>query len=458
MAKASPSLMAPSASNEHDWLELARAYSFRARLDRPHYDGPVFARGEGSMIWDVDGKAYLDLNSGQLCGVLGHRHPRIVRAIEEAAKTLIHSSSTYYNVAEIALSERLASILPPGLQKSFFSLSGSDATEAAINIAKKVTGRYEIASPHVSFHGLGDTPRAVSFAAWHEGMPPTAPGNFAVTAPYCFRCPIKHTFPGCDIACLSGSLDVLDAQTVAPIAGFITEPLFSAGGVIEPPPGWLSRVRDACRERGALLILDESQTGLAKLGTMWGFEREGVVPDIITVSKHFGGGVAISAVVTSVEIEQEAIERGFSYSHSHSADPFACAAALATIDAIEEENLAQRALTLGAYWRAHLEELAVRHECIAVVRGRGLLQGIELSDADGAPAYGLGHAVAAHALEQGLLFSVRRKGSVIRFTPPFSTTEEQLDMAAAILDDSLGRAGREMGLGLLSTPVGRHGP
>jgi 2,2-dialkylglycine decarboxylase (pyruvate) len=437
MAQTTTTLRAPSASSEHDWLELARQYSFRARLDRPHYDGPVFARGEGSVVWDVEGKAYLDLNSGQLCGVLGHSHPRIVRAMAEAAKTMIHSSSTYYNVAEIRLSERLASVLPPGLSKSFFGLSGSDATEAAINIAKKVTGRYEIASPHVSFHGLGDTPRAVSFAAWHQGMPPTAPGNFAVTAPYCFRCPIKHTYPECDIACLSGSLDVLDAETVAPIAGFITEPVFSAGGVIEPPPGWLSRVQDACRERGAFLILDESQTGLAKLGTMWGFEHEGVVPDIITVSKHFGGGVAISAVVTSAELEQEAIDRGFSYSHSHSADPFACAAALATIETIEEEKLVERAASLGGYWRGHLEELAKRHECIAVVRGRGLLQGIELSAADGGPAYGLGHAVAGESRERGLLFSVRRKGSVIRFTPPFSTTEEQLDQAAEILDQSL---------------------
>ena len=440
MGDATLTLRAPTATSERDWLDLARSYSFRARLDRPHYDGPVFARGEGSVVWDVEGKAYLDFNSGQLCGVLGHRHPRIVQAMEQAAKTLIHSSSTYYNAAEIALSERLASILPPGLRKSFFGLSGSDATEAAINIAKKVTGRYEIASPHVSFHGLGDTPRAVSFAAWHQGMPPTAPGNFAITAPYCFRCPIKHTFPECDIACLSGSLDVLDAETVGPIAGFITEPLFSAGGVIEPPPGWLERVQEACRERGALLILDESQTGLAKLGTMWGFEHDGVVPDVITVSKHFGGGIAISAVVTSSELEEEAIDKGFSYSHSHSADPFGCAAALATIDAIEEENLVERAGTLGGAWRTLLEQLAAEHDSISVVRGRGLLQGIELSAPDGAPAYGLGHAVAAEALERGLLFSVRRKGSVIRFTPPFSTTEEQLDRAAEILDKCLSAA------------------
>jgi 2,2-dialkylglycine decarboxylase (pyruvate) len=427
---------------EQDWLERARKYSFRARLDRPHYDGPVFERGSGSVVWDVEGKEYLDLNAGQLCGVLGHSHPRIVEALARAAKTFIHASSTYYNTAEIELSERLAGILPGKLQKSFFSLSGSDSTESAINIAKKVTGRYEIASPHVGFHGLGDTPRALSFASWHTGMPPTAPGNFAVLAPYCFRCPVKQTFPECRTVCLDGSLAILDAETVAPVAAIITEPLFSAGGVIEPPPGWMQRVLDACRARDALLILDESQTGLAKLGTMWAMEREGVIPDIVTISKHFGGGIAISAVVTTPEIEAEAIAKGFSYSHSHSADPLGCVTALATIDTIEEEGLVARANEIGGYWRSHLEELAQRHHSIADVRGRGLLQAIELQQPDGKPGRVVGPAAAVECVKNGLLFSVRRAGSVFRFTPPFTTTFEQLDQAAEILDSALSHAGR----------------
>jgi 2,2-dialkylglycine decarboxylase (pyruvate) len=425
---------------EQEWLDRARTYSFRARLDRPHYDGPVFERGSGSNVWDVEGKEYLDLNAGQLCGVLGHCHPRIVEAIARASKTFVHASSTYYNTAEITLSERLAATLPGNLSKSFFGLSGSDATESAINIAKKVTGRYEIASPHIGFHGLGDTPRAVSFASWHAGMPPTAPGNFAVLAPYCFRCPISQTYPECGIVCLDGSLAILDAETVAPVAAVITEPLFSAGGVIEPPPGWMQRVFDACRERGSLLILDESQTGMAKLGTMWAMEREGVLPDIVTVSKHFGGGIAISAVVTTPEIEEQAIENGFTYSHSHSADPLGCVTALATIEAIEEDGLVDRANVIGGYWRAHLEDLAKSHDSIADVRGRGLLQAIELREPDGSPGSALGPVAATECVRNGLLFSVRRRGSVFRFTPPFTTTFEQLDHAATILDAALTHA------------------
>ncbi len=427
-------------SIEREWLDRAEKFCFRARLDRAHYDGPVFARGEGSVVWDVEGKSYLDFNSGQLCAALGHNPPRVVAAIALACKTMMHASSTYYNVQEIALAEKLASLLPPSLSKTFFGMAGSDSTEAAINIAKKVTGRHEIASPHAGFHGLGDTPRALSFANWHRGMNPPAPGNFAIMAPYCFRCPIHQTFPGCGLSCLDGSLQVLDAETIAPIAAVITEPVFSAGGVIEPPPGWLPQVREACTERGALLILDEAQTGLAKLGTMWGFEQEGVLPDILTISKHFGGGMAICAVVTTEEIENKAIENGFAYSHSHSSDPLACAAALATLETIEEENLVERARAIGNYWRKHLDAIRGEHDAIAEVRGRGILQGIEMQTADGHPGTAIGQRVAQECMEMGLLFSVRRAGSVIRFTPPFTTTEEQMDQAASILNEAFTRA------------------
>lgn len=426
-------------TREQQWLDLARQYCFRARLDVPHYDGPVFERGQGSVLWDVDGKAYLDFNAGQICGVLGHNHPRIVAAVAEAGRTLMHSSSTYYNSAEIRLSEKLASILPAPLRKSFFALSGSDATEAAINIARKVTGRIEVASPHIGFHGLSDTPRSVSYAGWHKGIPP-AVGSFAVMAPYCLRCPISHTFPACNLACLSGSLEVLDAETVAPIAAIITEPIFSAGGVVEPPAGWLSAVRAACDERGALLILDESQTGLGKLGAMWGFEPEGVIPDIIVLSKHLGGEVPISAVVTSDEIEEAAIDAGFQYGHSHSADPLACVAALATLEAIEDDDLVHRAHTLGIRWRTELEGLAAAHDAVCDVRGRGVLQALELAAPDGSPGYALGPLVQRACRQAGLLLSMRRRGSVLRFTIPLCTTDEQLSAAAAMLDDSLREA------------------
>lgn len=421
-----------------DWREKAEQYLFRNRLDRQNWDGPVLVRGSGSVVWDVDGREYLDFNSGQLCAALGHCPPRVVEAVSEAAKTMIHSSRRFFNVPEIALAEKLASMVPEPLQKSFFGLSGADATEGALNLAKNVTGRFEVAAPHINFAGLSDTPRSVSFAPpWHKGIPVPAPGNFAIMAPYCHRCPIGRTYPECGTACLSGSFQLLDAETTGSIAAVITEPLFSAGGVVEPPAGWLRLLSDACKERGALLIVDESQTGLGKLGTMWGFEHHGVVPDIICLSKHFGGGIAISAVITTQEIEERAVQNGFLSTHSHTGDPLACAAALASLEMVEEDGLVERANQLGEYWLNHMESLRSKYGCIGDIRGRGLLHAFEFENGDGTPATGFAYLVSRASMEAGLLLSVGRNGSVLRFSPPFTTTETQMDKAAEILDAAL---------------------
>jgi 2,2-dialkylglycine decarboxylase (pyruvate) len=218
--------------------------------------------------------------------------------------------------------------------------------------------------------------------------------------------------------------------------------LFSAGGVIDLPDGWLRELKRKCEERGALLIVDEAQTGLAKLGSMWGFEHEGVVPDIFTISKHFGGGVAISATITTDEIEEKVSASGLVVGHSHSNDPLPCNVAIASIDIILEEMLTDVAVRIGAYWRVHLERLAQKHEIIGDIRGRGLLQGIELvtDRLTREPAFEQGRAIGRWCLENGLILSVRRKGSVFRFVPPFTTTEAQLDQAAEILDQAISRA------------------
>lgn len=203
--------------------------------------------------------------------------------------------------------------------------------------------------------------------------------------------------------------------------------------------GWLAELKRRCEARGALLIVDEAQTGLAKLGMMWGFEQEQVVPDIFTISKHFGGGVAISAAITTDEIEEKASETGLVVGHSHSNDPLPCHAAIASIDIILEEMLTDVAQRIGAYWRDHLDRLASRHEIIGDIRGRGLLQGIELvADRQSRePAYAQGREIGRRCLENGLILSVRRSGSVFRFVPPFTTTEAQMDEAAEILDEAI---------------------
>ncbi len=427
-------------------LQTAREYSFRGRMDKGSFSGPVLKEGKGSIVKDVNGKAYLDYNSGQMCAALGHSNPTIVAAIKESCDTLIHASSSYFNVKEIELARRLGEIAPPPLKKSMFLGSGSDSNEAAATIAKKYTGGFEVASPHVSFHGMSEASRSVTFAGWHSGYGPMTPGSYAMMAPYCYRCPIGLKFPSCDIACLKGSMEILDAESTGNLAAIITEPLFSAGGVIEPPPGWLGAVKRACHERGMLLIFDEAQTGLGKLGTMFACEQEGVIPDLMTISKHFGGGIEISAVITTPEVEEVVAERGLVIGHSHTNDPLPCNAAIATLDVIVGDNLPQRAQTVGKYWRSKLEDLAARHEIIGDIRGRGLIQGIELvKDRETkVPHFDAGRAISRHCLAGGLLFSVRRNGSVIRFVPPFYSSYEELDRAAEILDRGIKAAVEEL--------------
>ncbi len=424
--------------SERDLLEAARRFSFGGRMDASS-SGPIFVRGSGSEVEDVNGKRYLDFNSGQMCAWLGHNHPAIVEAVADACERLIHAHSSYYNDQEIRLAERLARLLPEPLRKSLFLQSGADANEAAVNIARKYTGGFEVASPHVSFHGMSDTTRGLTFAGWHRGYGPPQPGLMAMLAPYCYRCPIGLKPDSCDIACLDASFELIDAQTTSRPAAVLTEPIFSAGGVIEPPPGWLRELKARCEERGMLLILDEEQTGLGKTGDTFAFEQEGVVPDILTLAKHFGGGITLSSVSTSAEIEEHVVEEEFIVTHSHSNDPLACAAGRATLDTLEGEGLADVARRLGGRLKSKLQGLAERFEKVGDVRGRGLLLGIELvRDRDTKePATTEGRAIAQRCLENGLIFSLRREGSVLRFVPPASTTEEQIDEAAAILEGAI---------------------
>ncbi len=401
--------------------------------------GPIFVRGSGSEVEDVNGKTYLDFNSGQMCAWLGHNHPAITEAVTEACETLIHAHSSYYNDKEIELAERLGNLLPAPLQKSMFLQSGADANEAAINIARKYTGGFEIISPHISFHGMSDTTRASTYAGWHRGYGPPQAGMMAMLAPYCYRCPINLEPETCELACLDASFELIDAQTTSRPAAVLTEPIFSAGGVIEPPIGWLPRLKEKCEERGMLLILDEEQTGLGKTGDTFAFEHEGVIPDIITLAKHFGGGICISSVTTSAEIEERVVADEFIVTHSHSNDPLACAAGTATLDVLEREDLPAKARQLGSYLKSKLNELSERFEIIGNVRGRGLLQGIELvrDRHSKEPATTEGKAITEQCLEAGLIFSVRREGSVLRFVPPATTTEAQIDRAVEILSGSM---------------------
>lgn len=430
----------PSATaREAELLGKAAEFSFRARMDKKTNEGPIFEYGRGSVVRDVTGKEYIDFNSGQMCAALGHNHPTVVAAVKEACETMLHAHSSHYNVKEIELASRIGGIVPRPLQKTLFGESGADANEMAMMIARKFTGGYEIASPHISFHGLSDSTRAITFSGWHANHGHLPGGTYALVAPYCYRCPLRQTFPQCEYACLTTSFELLDAQATGRPAAVITEPLFSAGGVVEPPPGWLKKLQEMCHARGMLLIVDEEQTGLGKLGQMFGFESEGVVPDILTVAKHLGGGVGISAVTTTAEIEEKVVSQGYAATHSHANDPLICAAGIASIDVIQNEDVPAKARRIGSHIRERLDGLQQRYEMIGDIRGRGQLTGIELvrDRHSKEPATDEGRAIGQYCFGHGLIFSIRRNGSVLRLVPPATTTPDQIDQAIDILGDAI---------------------
>ena len=284
----------------------------------------------------------------------------------------------------------------------------------------------------------------MSFAAATGGNGPSIPELYAIPAPYAYRSPVDADGDDWWRPLLAISFDLLDRECPNNLAAVIAEPLISAGGVIEMPPGYLKALKAGLEARGALLILDEAQTGLGKLGTMYAYQQHGIVPDIMTLSKHFGGGLPISAMVTTDAIAERALEGGLTFGHSHSSDPIACTAGLASLDEILEEDVPARARAIGARWRARLEDLMQRFAIIGDIRGKGCLQGVELvrDRATREPASREAQEIYRDCLGNGLLFSVRgQHGNVLRFVPPFCTDDEQIDRAVAILEGALARHG-----------------
>jgi 2,2-dialkylglycine decarboxylase (pyruvate) len=399
------------------------------------------ARAEGAWVETTDGRRILDFTSGQICSTLGHNHPRILEAIRGSLDTVVHLNSWMLTEPVLALAERIAGLVP-GLDRVMLLNTGSEANEVALKLAKMHTGRWEVVGLTRSFHGLLSGIASVNFSMAHAGFGPLLPGSFALPAPYAYRCPVRHCDGACDCTCLETGFDLVDQQSVGALCAVVAEPILSAGGIIVPPDGYFRRMRELCDERGMLLVMDEAQTGFGRLGTMFGFEHDGARPDLVAVSKTLGGGIPLAATITTSAIEDDAVGKGFLHVTSHVSDPLPAAAGLAVLDVIGEEGLVERARERGDYLLGRLRELQTRHEQIGDVRGRGLLVGLELvADRDSRePANALGAAVTAECLDRGLSMNIVRAGSsanCFRMAPPLSITEEEIDTAMTILDESL---------------------
>ncbi|MGC7095001.1 aspartate aminotransferase family protein [Amycolatopsis lurida] len=407
----------------------------------------VIERAAGSHVYDSEGRAILDFTSGQMSALLGHSHPDVVRAAGEALGTLSHLYSGMLSRPVVDLARRLADSLPAPLSRMLLLSTGAESNEAAIKLAKLYTGNYEIVAFDRSWHGMTSGAAGATFSAGRRGYGPPVPGNLTLPTPDAYRSPFRHADGSHDWETeLDYGFRLVDQQSSGSLAACIVEPILSSGGIIELPEGYLARLREHCAARGMLLILDEAQTGLGRTGTMYAFERDGVVPDLLTLSKTLGAGLPVAAVMTSPEIEETCHDRGFLFFTTHVSDPFAASVALTVMDVIERDALVERAQVLGKELTDRLLDLRDRYEVVGDVRGRGLLQGVELvADKESkAPADELGRAVTTACLDRGLHMNIVQlpgMGGIFRIAPPLTIETADLHAGVDILEAALRSVG-----------------
>jgi [amino-group carrier protein]-gamma-(L-lysyl/L-ornithyl)-L-glutamate aminotransferase len=372
----------------------------------------VLTRGKGAIVWDINGKEYLDCSTSYGVALLGHCHPKVVAAIHSQAEQLITCHGCYHNDKRAEFVKKLMQITPKGLDKAFLSNSGAESVECAIKLARKYTGKPEIIALMGAFHGK--TMGALS-ATWdkkyREPFMPLVPE-------------FKHVAPD--------NAEKIREAITEKTAAVLIEPIRGEGGVRVPPDGYLQAVRQICDEKNVLLILDEVQTSFGRTGKLFGCQNWDVTPDVMCLAKPFAGGLPIGITVAKENI-MSAFKIG-EHSTTFSGSPLVCAAGCAAIDALVEEKLTDRAAVMGKYFKAGLEGLQAKHKIVKEVRGLGLMLGMELRfDV---------YNVILKSLAKGVLVLDAGR-TVVRLLPPLVIEREQINRVVMVLDEVLGEEENE---------------
>lgn len=395
----------------------------------------VLDHAKGVWIYDVDGNKYLDFTSGVLVTNIGHSHPKHVEAIRQQSGRLMNCYS-FPTAERIELSKRLVELLPENLDRAFLLTTGAEATEAAIRIAKRYSGKHEILGFSGAFHGR--TYGAMSVAGnvgTRRKFGPPVPGGIIAPYAYCYRCVYDKKYPDCNFYCVKALDRVVESSSSGDLGTVITEPYQGGAGFINPPSGWLKELEKWAKERGLLLIIDEVQSSFGRTGKMFAVEWEGVAPQMICIGKGIGSGMPISALVGEHKIF-ETMKPG-EMSSTTGGNPLASAAAIAVIDIMKEEDLPAKARTIGEYLHTRLQELKQKYEFIGDARGIGLAQGLEIvkSKESKTPAPEITLRIIRIAASYGLMMGrVGFYGNVIRIAPPLVITEQECDLGIAMLD------------------------
>ncbi|MEA3440266.1 MAG: acetyl ornithine aminotransferase family protein [Chloroflexota bacterium] len=400
----------------------------------------VMDHGRGTEVWDVDGNHFLDFSSGIAVASTGHSHPRVVKAIQEQAEKFIHISSDFYHKNWVELGEKFNEIAPfSGEAVSFMTNSGAESIEAAIKLARYNTGRSQFIGFLGGFHGR--TMGAVTFTAskpkYHQGFYPLMNGVVHVPFPDPYR-PVLESRPGEKYG--ETVVRYIEEQVLGrllpagDVAGIMVEPIQGEGGYIFPAEGFFPALRLLCDKYGILLIVDEVQSGMGRTGKMWAIEHFNIQPDIVCAAKGIASGMPLGAMIARAELVTWPIG---AHGNTYGGNPIACAAALATIELLQD-GLIQNAREMGEYFKDALEEIKVRHPSIGEVRGKGLMIGVDLvKDRETKePASDLRDRVVEEAFKRGLIL-LGCGDSTIRLIPPLTVTKTEVDEALLTLDNAI---------------------
>lgn len=408
---------------------LTRAWGFSTDI--------TVERAEGLYVFDDTGRRYMDFSSGHAVCNIGHNHPAVVDAIKAQAGRLIHAGSIFYYDPLFDLVERLSSITPPGMERFFFSNSGSEAVEGAIKLARYVTGRQGIISFSGAFHGrtMGAVSLTSSSVKYRTRYHPMMPSVYHAIYPYCYRCMLGKVASTCDIDCM-GYIDYLFTQEITPgeVAAIIIEPVLGEGGYVPPPAAFLKRLRDICTEYGIMLIFDEVQSGMGRTCKWFALEHYGVRPDIITVAKGIASGMPLSGIISTPDI-MDRWEPG-AHGTTFGGNPISCAAAAAAIDTVKDEGLLDKseAISRGVFNRL----FALKRDCdvIGDVRGLGYMIGVEFVKDCEEPNPDAVRRLKEACFARGLIIlECGTHRNIIRFIPPLITSGEQMDEALGIFEE-----------------------
>jgi alanine-glyoxylate transaminase/(R)-3-amino-2-methylpropionate-pyruvate transaminase len=407
-----------------------------------YYEQPVaIESGKGCHVRDYDGNKYLDFFGGILTISVGHANDKVNAAVRAQMERLGHVSTVYPTLPIAELAERLVKLAPAGskLDKAFFCASGTEADETAIALAQAHTGRQELVVLRHGYSGRSLLAQSVTGHAKYRIIPTQVAGIKHAHAPYCYRCPFNLKYPSCELKCAKDVEELIQTTTMGQVAGAMVEPIMGVGGFITPPEGWMKEFVGIIRKYGGIFIADEVQTGFGRTGgKMWGIEHEGVTPDVMTMAKGIANGYPISAVLATSAIADA--WKGGNIS-TFGGNPISSTAANATIEQIVDGKLADNAAAMGKILRDGLDAMKAKYSVIGDVRGRGLMQGLELvkdeKKGDRTQAVDTTVRLFEETKKRGLI--VGRGGlwgNVLRVSPPLIVGKGEIEDALKILDDS----------------------